>query len=149
MEQSLDLAEIKVEAPVVVVPDPVHPGEEGNANVSTSAVKVDAPEVAQAVTKASDPTLLDLPAARAPASAPKIDPTTPGLLPDKTSVYDIEMDNIAEKNWRRPGSDLSDWFNYGFDEISWEAYCIRRRELGEAAAMLKGAVLVSDHGKLR
>lgn len=49
---------------------------------------------------------------------------------------------MAEKAWRRPGSDISDWFNYGFDEISWEAYCYRRRDLGEMANVLKTNVLV-------
>jgi hypothetical protein len=49
---------------------------------------------------------------------------------------------MAEKPWRRPGSDISDWFNYGFDEISWEAYCYRRRDLGEMANVLKTNVIV-------
>lgn len=52
------------------------------------------------------------------------------------------MDALTEKPWRRPGSDLSDYFNYGFDEVSWEAYCYRRRDLGEMANHLKGAVTV-------
>ena len=52
------------------------------------------------------------------------------------------MAALAEKAWRRPGSDLSDWFNYGFDELSWEAYCYRRRELGDLAAVLKTNVVV-------
>jgi len=49
---------------------------------------------------------------------------------------------MAEKPWRLPGSDISDWFNYGFDEISWEAYCYRRRDLGDLANVLKTNVLV-------
>ena len=51
------------------------------------------------------------------------------------------MTNLAEKPWRRPGADISDWFNYGFDELSWEAYCYRRRDLGEIASVLKANVL--------
>ena len=54
------------------------------------------------------------------------------------------MAALAEKAWRRPGSDISDWFNYGFDEISWEAYCYRRRELGDLAAVLKTNVVVRN-----
>ncbi|KAF8588336.1 hypothetical protein K439DRAFT_652916 [Ramaria rubella] len=50
------------------------------------------------------------------------------------------MDALTEKPWRRPGTDLSDYFNYGFDEVSWEAYCYRRRDLGEMANHLKGVV---------
>jgi hypothetical protein len=38
--------------------------------------------------------------------------------------------------------DLSDWFNYGFDEISWEAYCKRREIMGDMAEKLKINVLV-------
>lgn len=52
------------------------------------------------------------------------------------------MQNLEQKNWRRPGADVSDWFNYGFDEISWEAYCIRRRDMAEMAAEMKANVLV-------
>lgn len=48
---------------------------------------------------------------------------------------------MSDKPWRKPGSDISDWFNYGFDEISWEAYCYRRRDLGELANVLKTSVL--------
>lgn len=129
-----------VEAEYIAAPQPIK-AEEPPSNIVTqteAAVAVAEPEEVQ-----SDPSLLSLPPVPAPASAPHIDPTLPGVLPDRTSVYDVDMINLAEKSWRRPGSDITDWFNYGFDEISWEAYCIRRRELGEAAAMLKGAVLVS------
>ena len=44
--------------------------------------------------------------------------------------------------YNRPGADLSDWFNYGFDEISWEAYCKRREIMGDMADKLKINVLV-------
>ena len=56
-------------------------------------------------------------------------------------IYDIDMSALAEKPWRRPGSDLADWFNYGFDELSWEAYCYRRRSLGGVNGVLKANVL--------
>ncbi|CAI7587782.1 unnamed protein product [Penicillium viridicatum] len=39
-----------------------------------------------------------------------------------------------DKPWRRPGSDLSDYFNYGFDEFTWAGYCLKqqgvRQEVG-------------------
>ncbi|KAL4253602.1 FIP1 family protein [Abortiporus biennis] len=81
-----------------------------------------------------------LPVATAPPSHPKIDPSIPGTL-DGRSILEVDLNALSEKPWRRPGSDLSDWFNYGFDEISWEAYCYRRREIGELAAMIKGNVV--------
>jgi pre-mRNA 3'-end-processing factor FIP1 len=82
-----------------------------------------------------------LPVVRAPSSAPKIDLDKDGLL-DGRSIYEVDIASLETKAWRRPGSDLSDWFNYGFDEISWEAYAARRRDLGEMAPILKANVLV-------
>jgi pre-mRNA 3'-end-processing factor FIP1 len=34
-----------------------------------------------------------------------------------------------DKPWRRPGSDISDYFNYGFDEFTWASYVIKQQEL--------------------
>ncbi|KAF8323805.1 hypothetical protein DL93DRAFT_2069827 [Clavulina sp. PMI_390] len=81
-----------------------------------------------------------LPIPRASASSPHIDPTEAGTY-SGTSIFDVDMQNLDQKGWRKPGADLSDWFNYGFDEISWEAYCVRKRDLAEMAADLKNNVL--------
>jgi pre-mRNA 3'-end-processing factor FIP1 len=81
-----------------------------------------------------------LPPAAAPPSHPSINPDLSGIL-DGRSILEVDLSAMAEKPWRRPGSDISDWFNYGFDEISWEAYCYRRRDLGELANVLKTNVL--------
>ena len=89
----------------------------------------------------SGPDPSTLPPARAPPSHPSIDPDATGVF-DNRSILEIDLSALAEKPWRRPGADLSDWFNYGFDEISWEAYCYRRRETGEVASVLKTNVLV-------
>jgi pre-mRNA 3'-end-processing factor FIP1 len=85
--------------------------------------------------------LSNLPPVTAPPSHPAIDPTATGMLEGRP-VFEVDMAALADKAWRRPGSDISDWFNYGFDEISWEAYCYRRRELGDLAAVLKTNVVV-------
>lgn len=107
----------------------------------------------------SDSSLPDpstLPPALAPESAPHIDPTATGTYSvasegkeEEVPIFDVEIESLAEKNWRRPGSDLSDWFNYGFDEISWEAYCVQRRDMAALAAEMKANVLVrwSAHQK--
>lgn len=81
-----------------------------------------------------------LPPAIAPPSHPSINPDMPGIL-DGHSILEVDISAMAEKQWRLPGADISDWFNYGFDEISWEAYCYRRRDLGELANVLKTNVL--------
>jgi len=85
--------------------------------------------------------LSNLPPVTAPPSHPAIDPTATGMLEGRP-VFEVDMAALTDKAWRRPGSDISDWFNYGFDEISWEAYCYRRRELGDLAAVLKTNVVV-------
>ncbi|KAJ7665411.1 hypothetical protein DFH06DRAFT_1187280 [Mycena polygramma] len=85
-----------------------------------------------------DPSTLD--PVSAPPSHPSIDPTVTGTMEGR-SIIDVDLSSMAEKQWRRPGSDISDWFNYGFDELSWEAYCYRRRDLGELANVLKTNVL--------
>ncbi|KAJ8515418.1 hypothetical protein ONZ45_g7140 [Pleurotus djamor] len=82
----------------------------------------------------------NLPAATAPPSHPDINPDIPGVF-DGRSILDVDLSSLADKPWRRPGSDISDWFNYGFDEISWEAYCYRRRDLGELGNILKQNVV--------
>ncbi|KAG8833675.1 cleavage polyadenylation factor subunit fip1 [Serendipita sp. 399] len=81
-----------------------------------------------------------LPPVKAPASAPKIELDKDGLM-DGRSIYEVDIASLENKAWRRPGADLSDWFNYGFDEISWEAYAARRRDLGDMAPVLKANVL--------
>ncbi|QRV80146.1 FIP1 motif protein [Ceratobasidium sp. AG-Ba] len=83
---------------------------------------------------------------RAPASHPSLDISAPGVLVvpgalQARPVWEVDLDSLSTKSWRRPGANLSDWFNYGFDEISWEAYCMRRKELGETAAGMKANVL--------
>ncbi|KAJ5760355.1 hypothetical protein N7520_007511 [Penicillium odoratum] len=42
---------------------------------------------------------------------------------------DMDADFPADdKPWRRPGSDVSDFFNYGFDEFTWVSYCLKQQE---------------------
>ena len=38
-----------------------------------------------------------------------------------------------DKPWRRPGSDITDYFNYGFDEFTWASYCLKQQELRKEA----------------
>lgn len=47
------------------------------------------------------------------------------------NIFDFEIDKLEEKPWLRPGADISDYFNYGFDENTWKAYCARQREIRE------------------
>lgn len=43
-------------------------------------------------------------------------------------IYDYDIDTMCEdKPWRVPGADLTDYFNYGFNEDSWKAYCGKQK----------------------
>ncbi|KAL6120806.1 hypothetical protein NUSPORA_02395 [Nucleospora cyclopteri] len=41
----------------------------------------------------------------------------------ENNVYDIDLANIGDKPWLKPGADITDYFNYGFTEKTWEKYC--------------------------
>jgi pre-mRNA 3'-end-processing factor FIP1 len=83
-----------------------------------------------------------LPPATAPPGGPTVDASAVGVF-NGQSILEVDLSALADKPWRRPGSDLSDWFNYGFDELSWEAYCHLRRDIGDLATTLKANVIVS------
>lgn len=38
-----------------------------------------------------------------------------------------------DKPWRRPGTDMTDYFNYGFDEFTWASYCLKQETLRKEA----------------
>ncbi|ODV88992.1 hypothetical protein CANCADRAFT_45469 [Tortispora caseinolytica NRRL Y-17796] len=38
-------------------------------------------------------------------------------------ITEVPIELLEEKPWRRPGADVSDYFNYGFDEFTWQLYC--------------------------
>ena len=44
--------------------------------------------------------------------------------------------DLAENSqiWRLPGTDLTDFFNYGFDEYTWIQYCMRQNSMAEGIA---------------
>lgn len=49
-------------------------------------------------------------------------------LIDGQAIYDFEIDNMEEKPWEKPGADITDYFNYGFNEHTWKKYCAAQRE---------------------
>lgn len=44
-------------------------------------------------------------------------------------ITDVSFDSFEDKPWRKPGADITDYFNYGFDELTWAAYCSRQDNL--------------------
>ncbi|XP_057208142.1 pre-mRNA 3'-end-processing factor FIP1 isoform X2 [Triplophysa rosa] len=45
------------------------------------------------------------------------------------NVLEAAGETFEEKAWRKPGADLSDYFNYGFNEDTWKVYCDKQRRL--------------------
>lgn len=43
-------------------------------------------------------------------------------------IYDVDPSSLNDRPWRRPGADLTDWFNYGFNEQSWKRYGEKKRK---------------------
>ncbi|XP_076026488.1 pre-mRNA 3'-end-processing factor FIP1 isoform X2 [Genypterus blacodes] len=57
-----------------------------------------------------------------------VDLDAPGNV-NGVPVLEVDMESFEEKPWRKPGADLSDYFNYGFNEDTWKAYCEKQKKL--------------------
>ncbi|KNC97038.1 cleavage polyadenylation factor subunit FIP1 [Spizellomyces punctatus DAOM BR117] len=42
-------------------------------------------------------------------------------------IFDVDIDAFEDKPWRKPGADITDYFNYGFNEQTWKAYCAKQK----------------------
>ncbi|TGZ84918.1 Fip1-domain-containing protein [Ascodesmis nigricans] len=69
----------------------------------------------------------------APPSTSKLDlHSIPSFNGETLTKISMDSDLLpAEKPWRKPGADVSDYFNYGFDEFTWTAYCAKQEGLRE------------------
>ncbi len=48
---------------------------------------------------------------------------------DGAPAHEVDLEAIEDKPWRKPGADITDYFNYGFTEDTWAAYCSRQKRL--------------------
>ncbi|TQV90695.1 hypothetical protein V2A60_006906 [Cordyceps javanica] len=57
-----------------------------------------------------------------------------------------------EKPWRKPGTDISDYFNYGFDEFTWALYAAKqesvRGEFGADAFAVNNKKMMDDFNSM-
>lgn len=46
-------------------------------------------------------------------------------------LYEFSLDTLRDedKPWRKPGADITDYFNYGFNEETWRKYCQKQNRL--------------------
>lgn len=62
------------------------------------------------------------------------DPHSHGPVAKLGVAVDVPED---DKAWRRPGTDMSDYFNYGFDEFTWASYCLKQNTLRQEISQSK------------
>lgn len=66
-------------------------------------------------------------------------------------ITDIDPEVLKQKPWRQPGSNLSDYFNYGFNEQTWMEYLHRQDHLRQdynPQKILVGLMTLQQQGKL-
>jgi pre-mRNA 3'-end-processing factor FIP1 len=69
-----------------------------------------------------------------------VDLEAPGTIGDvATYEYDLQELKDDEKPWRKPGADITDYFNYGFTEETWIGYCLKQKRQRAENNMLKAA----------
>jgi hypothetical protein len=44
-------------------------------------------------------------------------------------LFDLDIDSLGDKPWRRPGANPADWFNYGMNEPAWKGYVAKQRKV--------------------
>mmetsp|Transcript_34470 Transcript_34470/g.55305 ORF Transcript_34470/g.55305 Transcript_34470/m.55305 type:complete len:515 (-) Transcript_34470:168-1712(-) len=69
---------------------------------------------------------------------PRIDPKLLKLMMKEQSVavhahdnnlMDLDLDCFTQKPWTAPNADITDWFNYGFNEETWRQYCYTQMKM--------------------
>ena len=48
---------------------------------------------------------------------------------DGKSILEVDLETLHAKPWRQAGADITEYFNYGFDEFTWTAYCQKQSNL--------------------
>lgn len=62
-------------------------------------------------------------------SKPMLSAKTPDVSKQGEAHHTVYDENMLDedKPWLKPGADISDYFNYGFDEETWKIYCEKQR----------------------
>ncbi|GCE97004.1 cleavage polyadenylation factor subunit fip1 [Zygosaccharomyces mellis] len=66
-------------------------------------------------------------------------------------VTSLDPEVLKEKPWRQPGANLSDYFNYGFNEYTWMEYLYKQEKLKQEYnphKILMGLMALQQNGKL-
>ena len=63
---------------------------------------------------------------------------------DGVDIIDIDPSTFEDKPWRNPGADITDYFNFGFDEKTWAEYSAKQRMFREELAAQKKNSVFTD-----
>lgn len=77
---------------------------------------------------------------------PTIDVDAVFVDADGNDLFDLDIDKIEDKPWRKPGVDLADYFNYGMNEAAWRNYARKQREVRGREAPSQNPFAVSEPG---
>jgi len=72
-----------------------------------------------------------------------------GTINGQPSI-EVDLESLEEKPWRKPGADITDYFNYGFTEDTWGAYGNRQRRMrvNESGVGLTGNSAILSQNRL-
>ena len=71
----------------------------------------------------------DFPGRHTSTIDPNANPVHPATgKPILSTDFDTDFTSEASKPWRKPGADITDFFNYGFDEFTWASYCLKHQQ---------------------
>uniref|UniRef100_A0A2P2JBB2 Uncharacterized protein MANES_03G204700 n=1 Tax=Rhizophora mucronata TaxID=61149 RepID=A0A2P2JBB2_RHIMU len=68
-------------------------------------------------------------------------------LPWYRTILDVDIDAFEEKGWRYPGVDLTDFFNFGFNEDSWRQYCISLQQFRQQSSYMNSRIQTRESSK--
>ncbi|XP_057476356.1 FIP1[III]-like protein [Actinidia eriantha] len=57
-------------------------------------------------------------------------------LPRYRTILDVNIDAFEQRPWRHPRADITDFFNFGFDEENWKLYCKSVEQLRQQTYLL-------------
>jgi pre-mRNA 3'-end-processing factor FIP1 len=81
---------------------------------------------------------LDYPARHTSTIDPNANPVHPVTgKPILSTDFDTDFPTESSKPWRKPGSDVTDYFNYGFDEFTWASYCLKQQQMPKEISEIK------------
>lgn len=77
-------------------------------------------------------------------------------IESKKKVFNYVVDDykpmnvdIPDKPWMIPGADISDWFNFGFNEDSWNSFLMRQISLRQQKILEKEKQAQMEQQKIR